>query len=59
MLDAPDYVRLYARVPHVFRDLRLYVGDELLTLPDLGGDLFYDTVYQGGCRFVIELPKVK
>ena len=28
-------------------------------IQNLGGDLFYDTVYQGGCRFVIELPKVR
>ena len=26
---------------------------------NLGGDIFYDTVYQAGCRFVIELPKVR
>ena len=28
-------------------------------IQNLGGDIFYDTIYQGGCRFIIELPKVR
>ena len=28
-------------------------------IQNLGGDVFYDNVYENGCRFVIELPKVR
>ena len=57
--DCSRLFEMFTKVNDLSEGLGLGLALAKRHIQNLGGDLFYDTVYQGGCRFVIELPKVK
>lgn len=57
--DCSRLFEMFTKVNDLSEGLGLGLALAKRHIQNLGGDLFYDTVYQGGCRFVIELPKVR
>lgn len=57
--DIARLFEMFTKVNDISEGLGLGLALSRRHIQNLGGDLFLDTIYQDGCRFIIELPKVR
>ena len=57
--DAPRLLESFTKVNELSEGLGLGLPLTKRHVTNLGGELILDTTYKAGCRFIIQLPKVK
>lgn len=57
--DAPRLLESFTKVNELSEGLGLGLPLTKRHITNLGGELILDTTYKAGCRFIIQLPKVK
>jgi signal transduction histidine kinase len=57
--DAPRLLESFTKANELSEGLGLGLPLTKRHVTNLGGELILDTTYKAGCRFIIQLPKVK
>jgi signal transduction histidine kinase len=57
--DVNRLFEMFTKVNDLSEGLGLGLALSKRHIRNLGGDLFFDLDYHNGCRFIIELPKIK